>query len=70
MTYQENVFFLFLFVPLKILKCGENVPKPSIYPAPFPGSYGKVVCKITIGQAHSHQALRNIWFSECYVLAG
>uniref|UniRef100_A0A4W5JQ12 Uncharacterized protein n=1 Tax=Hucho hucho TaxID=62062 RepID=A0A4W5JQ12_9TELE len=40
------------------------------YPAPFPESCGKVVCKITIGQPPSHQALRNIWLSKSYVLAG
>ena len=51
------------------LKGAENVPKPSNYHAPFPERCGKVICKITIGQPRSHQALRNIWFSERYVLA-
>jgi hypothetical protein len=31
MKYQENKFF----VVVKFLKCAENVPKPSNYPAPF-----------------------------------
>jgi hypothetical protein len=59
---------MFFFV--KFLKCAENVPKTGYFLAPFPESCGKVVCKITIGQLHSHQALRNKWFSKRYVLAG
>ena len=52
------------------LICAENVPKPHNFPSPFPESCGKIVCKRTIGQTRSHHALRNIWFSERYVLAG
>jgi hypothetical protein len=51
---------------VKFLKCAENVPKPSNYPAPFPESCRKVVMQ----NNQNNHTLRNIWFSEHYVLAG
>ena len=58
MTNQlENIPRTFRKRSVKVMKYREteNVPKPSTYPAPFPESCGKVVCRavaLTVSLLH------------------